>query len=556
MNQKRILYFVFFCICIMGISRAHTLEKRVCKIAIIADAHLQDIEEYPKLIRSMESQVQSTRLFNENYFAFISALEDVVKQGISLVILPGDLTDDGQLINQEAMKRILNKYARLYGISFFVTTGNHDPINPHGTECTRYDFLTNTGKLTAMTSDKSLKDKGIDVDIMLHSAGYAEEMACYAQFGFFPKPEYLYWESPFSSYKYESYAYEQALAESSINNRRYVLCDSVMANDASYLVEPIKGLWLLSIDGSVYLPDGIQKGKQQYKGAGLGYKNVMKYKPFLLPWVEKIAKKAKQNGKVLIAFSHYPLIDFNKGASQLIGTYWGKDKFELSRIPEDSIAEAFHKAGIRVHIAGHMHLNNIGVKKGKNGECLYNIQVPSIVTCIPAYKILTISDINTISVSTHILDNVPEYKNLFPLYEKEYTNTLLSTKKPIWNNQILKSKNYVEYCAWHFKDLVRTRFIPSDLPNVIWERLNKTDKGALLLSELVLDLYRLRYAGELARKSITKEKLSQYKQMFNEFRNQSTSSEFIKQMTALEQIFQCFLKNDSDTLDHIVVNYR
>ena len=63
----------------------------------------------------------------------IAALEEVVKRGISLVVLPGDLTDDGQLVNQEAVKRILDEYACRHGVSFFVTTGNHDPLRPFGT---------------------------------------------------------------------------------------------------------------------------------------------------------------------------------------------------------------------------------------------------------------------------------------------------------------------------------------------------------------------------------------------------------------------------------------
>ena len=51
------------------------------RIAFIADAHIQDVVGHPELVRSMEVQVQSTRLFNENYFALIAALEDVVKTG-------------------------------------------------------------------------------------------------------------------------------------------------------------------------------------------------------------------------------------------------------------------------------------------------------------------------------------------------------------------------------------------------------------------------------------------------------------------------------------------
>lgn len=546
MELKRIIFPFLLVICMAGASRTHAVCENPLRIAFIADAHIQDVVGHPELIRSMEVQVQSTRLFNENYFALIAALEDVVRRGISLVVLPGDLTDDGQLVNQEAVKRILDEYVRRYGISFFVTTGNHDPLRPFGTECTGRDFLTPTGQTTALTSDVSLGGKGMVVDTLLRSAGYREEMACYARFGYFPQSAYLYWESPFSSYTYDTYDFQRALAESPTGKRSYLLCDSLVANDASYLVEPVEGLWLLAIDGSVYLPAGVKNGKQQYQGSGAGYNNVLRHKPFLLPWVRKVAGEAKRRNKTLVTFSHYPLVDFNSGASPLIETYWGKDKFDLSRVPADSIAEAFLEAGIRIHVAGHMHMNNTGVKVGKDGSRLYNIQVPSIATYIPAYKILTIADANAFEVSTVLLDSVPGFNSLFPLYEKEYAYTLSSGKRPVWSKEALNSKSYAEFCDWQFKDLVRTRFVPNDLPPVLLDSLSQANERARLLSDLVLDLYRLRYAGGLAWKYIPEERLERYQEMFEKIKRQPASSGFVKQMDALEQIFQRFLGTESD----------
>lgn len=66
------------------------------QIAFISDAHIQDIDGHPERVRSMEVQVQSTRLFNENYYAFLTALDDVARRNIRLVVLSGDLTDNGQ----------------------------------------------------------------------------------------------------------------------------------------------------------------------------------------------------------------------------------------------------------------------------------------------------------------------------------------------------------------------------------------------------------------------------------------------------------------------------
>lgn len=66
------------------------------QIAFISDAHIQDVDGHAERVRSMEAQVQSTRLFNENYYALLAALDDVASRDIRWVVLPGDLTDDGQ----------------------------------------------------------------------------------------------------------------------------------------------------------------------------------------------------------------------------------------------------------------------------------------------------------------------------------------------------------------------------------------------------------------------------------------------------------------------------
>ena len=75
---------------------AFSVGSHAQRMAIIADPHIQDVEGHPELVRTWESQARSTRLFNENYFAFRAVLDDVARRGIRLVILPGDLTDNGQ----------------------------------------------------------------------------------------------------------------------------------------------------------------------------------------------------------------------------------------------------------------------------------------------------------------------------------------------------------------------------------------------------------------------------------------------------------------------------
>lgn len=560
--KKLFLLLITFTVTVSA-SEQYGEYENVHRIAFISDAHIQDVVNHHDLVRTMEAQVKSTRLFNENYFALIAALDDIAKRNISLVVLPGDLTDDGQLVNQQSVKRIFDSYIARYGMSFFVTTGNHDPLRPCGTEYTGKDFLTPEGKSVAITSNASHGDMdNIKIDTMLRSAGYREEMTCYARFGYFPQPDYFYWETPFSSYTCDSYNYRQATAESEISKRCYTLCDSITAVDASYLVEPVKGLWILAIDGGVYLPAGMKNGKQDYQGSEVGYNHILKHKGFLLSWVRKIVSEAKKRNKTLVTFCHYPLTDFNHGASDFIAGVWGKGRFDMQRLPDSSVTEAFLEAGIRLHVAGHIHVNDTGVKQGKDGKYLYNIQVPSIATYMPAYKILTAESSQTFHVETVILDSVSHFNSLFKLYEKEYSYTESLGKQPVWSKEALHAKNYIEFCDRHFSDLVRIRLIPRDLPAVLKDSLIRMNGIQLLRYvsrnkdihpsdsfagwtgfDLILDLYRLRYADKLALMHIPDERLKQYQVLFDQIQRQPASSEFMLRLKELAGIFSRFLKS-------------
>lgn len=109
-----------------------------------------------------------------------------------------------------------------------------------------------------------------------------------------------------------------------------------------------------------------------------------------MPWVKKIASEAQHRHKTLIAFSHYPLIEFNDGASETISKAWGDNKFDLSRVAEPSVSKVFLQAGTQLHFAEHMHINNTATISDEQGNKLYNIQVPSIATYSPTYKIATV----------------------------------------------------------------------------------------------------------------------------------------------------------------------
>ncbi|KQX00924.1 metallophosphoesterase [Flavobacterium sp. Root420] len=533
------------------------------QIAFIADVHLQDIfakfedntyqgiknpvtGEYAN-IRTMNAQLHSTRIFNENYFAFIEALNDISKRGIKQVVLPGDFSDDGQPVHVRGLRKILDQYSKEKGMSFFVTTGNHDAVKPFAQEATKTDFLGKDGKEQIISSSETNFKKEenalepiITADIK--NWGYKETMQEMAAFGFFPQKKYLYWETPFSNYNYDNYFLEKAMTESALEKRIYTIKNTNLSlPDASYVVEPIKGIWLLAIDANVYVPNkklsGLPDNPNDFSGASIGYNNMLLYKSHLIDWVKKVAEEARQKGKILIAFSHYPMVDFNDDASPELKQLFGADKMQLSRVPTEEIAQTFADAGIQIHFGGHMHINDTGVRTTQKGNTLFNIQTPSLAAYMPAYKILTIHSDTDFEVETIVISSVPKFNSLFPFYEEEYAHLQKVKSSTIWNKEILKARDYKEFTEWHLKELVRLRFLPEDFPpafltsilnlsgsDLAYSNKNTSDVDATLKSsgltkedlgswtgfDMIFDFYRLKNADELAIPEIGRSRLKQY----------------------------------------------
>lgn len=485
-NPKVAIYVVFLLV-------ASACSKSICigknsetesgiRVAFMSDIHLLDVYgsledigyqgiKNPKtnefaLIRTMDAQLHSTRLFNENYFAFRAALDDAVHKGIKLIALPGDFSDDGQPLNVRGLDRILNEYSEKHGILFFLTTGNHDPNRPFEIPLGKTDFLGTGGKAQPIMSNEGMyvsdpeREHSTLVSKDFRSLGYEGIVNQLQHHGFFPKEDYTYWETPFSNYAYKRYALKKAKIASRLENRKYIIAEGDLAvPDVSYLVEPVDGLWLLALDANVYLPAG---ELDQFQGSGIGYNEVLVHKRYLVDWAAKVAKNAKRLGKTLIAFSHYPMIDFNDGASNEIAELLGDDALQAHRIPDEKVAEVFSNAGIEVHVGGHMHLNDTGIHQSAFGNTLVNIQVPSLAAYKPAYKIATIMADNMIELETIVVDSVQDFNTFFELYVEEHRFLDTLKSEVVWDSNILKSSSYREYTNWHLKELVRLRYLPED----------------------------------------------------------------------------------------------
>lgn len=579
-------------------------ESTTMQIAFLSDVHLQNLygelsdNDYKGvrnpangryvLGRTMEAQLHSTRLFNENYFAFLAALDDVVQRGVKYVVLPGDFSDDGQPLNVRGLQEILHDYQARYGLQFFATTGNHDPVRPFAMDAGKIDYLGAGGKRQALMSreglyqPKSEDENPVVITQDIHKMGYTEILDEMGDFGFYPKQSDKYWESPFSDYSYEDYSFEKASRQAGLEQRNYrVPPTDYRLPDVSYLVEPVDGLWLLAIDGNVYIPtekaatDGANPAN--YSGASIGYQQVLSHKKHLLAWVQHVCQEAEKRGKVLVAFSHYPMVEFYDDASPEIRELFGEHRMELHRVPGEEVARAFADAGLRLHFGGHMHINDTGIRTYEDDKFLVNVQIPSLAAYIPAYKLLTIHYAEHLEVETIPLDSVPRFNELFPLYEQEYAylNSLQSPSR--WNHEILKTTNYHDYTAFHLKELVRLRFLENDWLTDLRDFLSSSSGQELTAyvlqnsqhtttvtetapanwngQDLIFDFYRLRSADKLAIPDIGEERIAAYQQFFQLVEQAIPNSETDSRMAQLNELGIIFGKfMNGAPADHFQIN--
>lgn len=464
-------------------------------------------------IRTMQAQLTSTRLFNENYFAFLAALDDAVARGVKVIALPGDFSDDGQPVHMRGLARILDDYAARYGIEFFAAPGNHDPVRPFDRPGGKDDYLGHDPASGQVGVAQPVYSRGGNADCSLPYAGrwtrsgasycteevrhlgYAGITAALARHGFMPKPGYRYYETPYSTYAYDDYDYPTALKQAAWSRRRYEICQEGAAGpgrsadrtfckqvaDTSYLVEPVEGLWLVGLDANVYVPTG--PGENDFTGSGdQGYNRMLTHKPQVIAWLRDVVARGKARGKQVVAFSHFPMAEFFNGASDDIEALLGAKRMQLARRPGEDTTRALAQTGLKVHVGGHMHFNDMAVRRYRGDTALFNIQAPSLAAYVPAYKLMTLDGSERIEVETVRLDKVPRFDELFDLYRAEHAHAAPAR----WDLSILDAADYGDFTRRYMGELVRLRLLHEDWRCEMRELVQSPLSGAdlLVLSQL------------------------------------------------------------------------
>jgi 3',5'-cyclic AMP phosphodiesterase CpdA len=385
------------------------------RVAIIADAHFHDprgdfsgagilVHGERLALRSWHDTATGTRVVNETAAALRVAINQIIAAGIRHIILAGDYTDDGQAENTHRLAQLLHHYTDTHGIRFFAIPGNHDVYGPHGKHVTTR-FVSGPDTTTLVTSDPALATGDGILTPAMRCAGQPAALMPMARFGLFRQSGDLHWESPFgASDAPGDRLYDAMAADGSVTHRLM---------DASYLVEPASGLWLLMIDANVFEPrpgrtDATRK-KAFLDPADAGWNAVLRVKPFLLRWIADVVARAKAADKTLLTVSHYPTLDAFRDLAGSEAVLFG-DTPIIRRTPGPQVGAALIATGLRWHAGGHMHIN----ATTRLGD-FTDIAVPSIAAFPPAYQIVTATQDSALS-ETVLLTDLPPDPDLHDAY--------------------------------------------------------------------------------------------------------------------------------------------
>ena len=483
-------------------------------VAVIADAHFYDpacdfgvngqvAGGGGKSLRPWQDTRAAARVYNESRAALEAALEMVIARGIRHVVLLGDYTDDGQTALTEALATMLRGYAGR--LAFYAIPGNHDLYATHGKHQSMR-VMARGGGTVLVTSDAEMAAQapGAVISPAMYCQGAVKALAPMAAFGLCRRPEYLHWETPFGrDDSLVSRVFDAVSADGSVVQR---------VVDASYLVEPEAGLWLLMIDANVFEPRNGRADparKQAFHDpSDAGWNAVLRVKPHLLAWIADVCARAGAAGKTLLVFSHYPVLDPFEDVAANEAALFGRTEI-LRRTPLPAVATALRRAGVTHVFSGHLHVNG-EVHSGS----LRQTAVSALVSFPPGFKTVMAADPG-LRVETVSLRQVPLDAGIAAIYGDE-----------------ARAENgaadYGGFLRAQMRRRVIERRVPQDWPEEIaaWALgARVADLRALMgmpgrevldalpLGEMIADWYALRQAGGLAAEYIAAERLELYQRL-------------------------------------------
>jgi 3',5'-cyclic AMP phosphodiesterase CpdA len=197
--MKRLSGVVFFAMTILFFLGSPPWADENIKFAVFSDPHVYDSSLGTEGSAFEAYLVQDRKLIRESEAILDATIESILKEkDVQFVIIPGDLTKDGEKKSHHLFAKKLKKLEKA-GVEAYVIPGNHDINNPHA-----YRYYGDNEIPVPYVSPKKFKTI------------------------------------------YKKYGYKEALYED--------------PNSLSYVAEPVPGLWLIAMDPCIY-DNNIAEGK-------------------------------------------------------------------------------------------------------------------------------------------------------------------------------------------------------------------------------------------------------------------------------------------------------
>lgn len=328
---------------------SHVPEYPKTRFAVFSDPHLYDVSLGTEGEDFQEYLDNDRKMLKESEEILLEAVTMIKERGVEFVIVSGDLTKDGEKAGHQLFAAHLTALEN-NGTEVFVVPGNHDILNPHAVRFT--------------------------------SEGH--------------KPVKTITPRDFSEL-YGDYGYEEALARD--------------PNSLSYVVEPVKGLWLLALD-SAYYENNLEEDYPQTGG---------RFVQEEIDWIEMMLQKAAERSKAVIAFMHHGILEHYDSQEKYFGEYI-IDNYE-------AVSEMLARYKVRLCFTGHYHAQDITLQRWDDNTYIYDIETGSLVTYPCPIRYVTIGSGGKAVIESEFITRVPSFaegEEDFTSFAKEYVHTGIS----------------------------------------------------------------------------------------------------------------------------------
>jgi 3',5'-cyclic AMP phosphodiesterase CpdA len=332
------------------------------RFAVMSDLHYHSAALGTNGAAFLNCATNGRKLLLETPELLDAAIERINALPVDFVLIPGDLTKDGEASNHQDVANKLKALAQ-NGKPVFIINGNHDLQN-----------------------------------------GRAQR---FSETGAHPVPSVT--PSEFATH-YQDHGYGAALARDT--------------HSLSYVVEPVKGLWIMALDSCRHRENQAAKEPET---AG-------RFSPETLKWIQQNLDKAWSQGKAVIGMMHHGVLEHYQGNRKYYGAYLVKD--------HESVSRMFSAHGMRLVLSGHYHAQDITASDQKK-PWLYDIETGSLATYPCPFRVITISH-QVLTVHSERIKSIPSHSIGFTNYARQF---LLSSSVHLATVALKKYGLSVKDCA-------------------------------------------------------------------------------------------------------------